>query len=77
MIAGFATPARAETLGQPYDWQTGFQTAASPVMAQISDFHNLMLVIIYCDYPVCSRSADLRHGAVSRLSQPQADENSP
>jgi len=33
--------------GQPVDWQMGFQDAASPVMEQITEFHNLLLVIIF------------------------------
>lgn len=35
-----------EQLGQPYHWQLGFQRAASPVMEYISDFHNLMLMVM-------------------------------
>ena len=31
---------------QPQPWQMGFQPAASPVMEQINDFHNLLLWII-------------------------------
>jgi cytochrome c oxidase subunit 2 len=31
---------------RPRPWQTGFQDSASPIMAQINDFHNMMLVII-------------------------------
>jgi len=31
---------------QPLPWQTGLQPAATPVMASINDFHNLLLVII-------------------------------
>ena len=38
--------AHAEVVGQPYPWQTGFQTAASPVMERISGFHDLLFVII-------------------------------
>lgn len=41
-IAG-ATPAMA---AQPEPWQLGLQEAATPVMEQIQDFHNLLLVII-------------------------------
>ncbi len=41
------TPAFAESLtGQPLPKQLGFQPAASPMMHQINDFHNLLLVII-------------------------------
>ena len=31
---------------QPLPWQKGLQPAATPVMASINDFHNLLLVII-------------------------------
>lgn len=43
--AGFAgaTPAKA---AQPEPWQLGLQEAATPVMEQVQDFHNLLLVII-------------------------------
>ncbi|MDP6954075.1 MAG: cytochrome c oxidase subunit II [Alphaproteobacteria bacterium] len=44
---GFAGTAAAETAtGQPVPWQMGLQAAASPVMEEINDFHNLLLVII-------------------------------
>ena len=44
---GFAGTAAAETVtGQPVPWQMGLQAAASPVMADINSFHNLLLVII-------------------------------
>ena len=42
-VAGFSTVALA---AQPTPWQTGFQEAVTPVMDQINDFHNLLLVII-------------------------------
>lgn len=29
-----------------HDWQLGFQPAASPVMQQLTDFHNILLVLI-------------------------------
>ncbi|PLX29244.1 MAG: cytochrome c oxidase subunit II [Alphaproteobacteria bacterium] len=32
----------------PKDWQIGFQPAASPVMEQLTSFHNLMLIITGC-----------------------------
>lgn len=38
-----ATPAMAD---KPEPWQLGLQEAATPVMEQIQDFHNLLLVII-------------------------------
>ena len=42
-VAGFSTAALAS---QPVPWQMGFQESASPVMDQIADFHDLLLVII-------------------------------
>jgi len=33
--------------GQPRPWQFGFQDAASPVMEKLTDFHNLLLYIIF------------------------------
>lgn len=40
MLAG---PAAAQ---QPRDWQLGLQDAASPQMERVTDFHNLLLVVI-------------------------------
>jgi len=42
-VAGFSAAALA---AQPYPWQTGFQAAVTPVMEEITSFHNLLLVII-------------------------------
>ncbi|MCH8239865.1 MAG: cytochrome c oxidase subunit II [Proteobacteria bacterium] len=39
-----STPAFAD-LGRPAPWQLGFQEAASPIMRQIDDFHNFLLVL--------------------------------
>jgi len=39
--------ADAWAVGQPEPWQMGFQEAVTPVMAQVNDLHNLLLVIIY------------------------------
>jgi cytochrome c oxidase subunit II len=41
-----AASALAAAPGQPSSWALGLQEAASPVMADISWFHNLLLVII-------------------------------
>ncbi len=41
----FSANARAE-LGQPRDWQLGFQEAVTPIMRQLTDFHNFLLVLI-------------------------------
>ncbi len=44
LFAGFAGV--AAYAAQPLPWQMGLQPAATPVMASINDFHNLLLVII-------------------------------
>jgi cytochrome c oxidase subunit 2 len=36
----------AEVKGAPEPWQLGLQEAATPVMEQVQDFHNLLLVIL-------------------------------
>ncbi|HSC19564.1 MAG TPA: cytochrome c oxidase subunit II [Rhizomicrobium sp.] len=41
-----APPALAAPTGQPFPWQLNFQPAASPVMANIEDFHRLLLYLI-------------------------------
>ncbi len=41
-LLAFSAPA----LALPYNYQTGFQPAASPVMEQIEDFHRLLFYII-------------------------------
>ena len=41
----FSTDAMAQ-MGQPRDWQLGFQEAATPIMRQLTDFHNFLLVLI-------------------------------
>jgi cytochrome c oxidase subunit 2 len=41
----FSTTARAE-LGQPRNWQLGFQEAVTPIMRQLTDFHNFLLILI-------------------------------
>ena len=45
-FSALAEHAGAVHTGQPVDWQMGFQAAASPVMEGITDFHNMLLVII-------------------------------
>jgi cytochrome c oxidase subunit 2 len=42
----FAAGAAMAGMGQPSDWQIGFQEAATPVMEYIEWFHNILLVII-------------------------------
>src|SRR3546814_53499 len=42
-VALLAGPAAAQ---QPRDWQMGLQPAATPQMEQLSNFHNLLLVVI-------------------------------
>ncbi len=41
----FSGPAFAG-MGQPSDWQIGFQDAATPIMEQIHNFHNFVTAII-------------------------------
>ncbi len=46
-VMGLAIPGHAEgVIGKSQPWQMGFQDAASPTMEMITDFHNLLLVII-------------------------------
>jgi len=48
--AGFAVLAATWTsaaFALPYDYQLGFQAAASPVMEHIEEFHNLLLAITF------------------------------
>jgi cytochrome c oxidase subunit 2 len=33
-------------VGEPHSWQLGLQASASPVKEQLTDFHNLLLVVI-------------------------------
>ncbi len=40
----FSTNAWAE-LGQPRDWQLGFQEAVTPIMRQLSSFHDFLLIL--------------------------------
>lgn len=44
MIGMFAAPAMAQ---QPTPWQLGFQEAHSPIMEQMTSFHNFLLWIIF------------------------------
>jgi cytochrome c oxidase subunit 2 len=46
-LAGLASSSPAMAgMGQPSPWQMGFQQAASPIMAQINDFHTYVTIII-------------------------------
>ena len=52
-IAGFAALAAFffstdvwAQLGQPRSWQLGFQEAVTPIMRQLTEFHNFLLVLI-------------------------------
>ena len=44
-LCALAAPGAAAA-AKPQPWQTGFQTAATPLMERISSFHDLLLVII-------------------------------
>ena len=45
-FSALAERAGAAHTGKPVEWQMNFQAAASPVMEGITDFHNMLLVII-------------------------------
>jgi cytochrome c oxidase subunit 2 len=45
LLPGVAA-AEPQTVGKAEPWQMGLQEAATPVMEQVQDFHNLLLVII-------------------------------
>ncbi len=47
-ISGFGPAALAQSgrIGKPADGQMGFQEPASPIMEQLTGFHNLLLIII-------------------------------
>jgi len=45
-LIGLATGSGGAMAAQPEPWQLGFQPAATPVMAQLTSFHNLLLWII-------------------------------
>jgi cytochrome c oxidase subunit 2 len=49
ILAAFTVPAVPSTAlaaGMAQPWQTGFQPAATPLMERITDFHNLLLIVI-------------------------------
>lgn len=46
LIISLLTVSMAQADGYPTPWQMGFQAAATPVMEQINDFHNMLLWII-------------------------------
>jgi cytochrome c oxidase subunit II len=46
VLAGVAGAQAEGVVGMPRAWEVNFQPAYSPVMQQIHDFHNLLLVII-------------------------------
>ena len=41
-----ATPALAQTMGQPVPWQMNFQAPATPTMADVVNFHTFMTWLI-------------------------------
>ncbi len=45
-LIGLATGSGGVMAAQPEPWQLGFQPAATPVMTQLTSFHNLLLWII-------------------------------
>ena len=44
-VLGMSSSALAEA-GQPVDWQLGFQGSVTPIMDQITEFHDLLVIII-------------------------------
>ena len=46
LASGPAFASEERGLGQPYDWQLGFQKAATPIMEQIHSFHDYVNIII-------------------------------
>ena len=46
MLLAFVVGLSSNAYAMPKDWGIDFQEAASPVMAQIEDFHRLLLYII-------------------------------
>jgi len=44
----FVTQSCLAGQGQPSNWQKGFQEPASPVMRQISEVHDMVMIIISC-----------------------------
>ncbi|UEM02904.1 cytochrome c oxidase subunit II [Skermanella rosea] len=44
--AGAALAQGQPAVGEPHSWQLGLQASASPVKEQLTDFHNLLLVVI-------------------------------
>ncbi len=45
-LAVLAVPGTAVAAGMAHPWQTGLQPAATPLMERITDFHNLLLIVI-------------------------------
>jgi cytochrome c oxidase subunit II len=45
-LGGLGMLAASGWAGEPRPWQLGMQAPATPVQAQINDFHNLLLIII-------------------------------
>ena len=39
-------PARAQNIGQPTPWKLGMQEGVTPVMADMANFHDLLMWII-------------------------------
>lgn len=46
-LAYFAGDAAYATAGQPEPWQLGFQEAVTPMMREITSFHNLLLWVVF------------------------------
>ena len=67
MLGSAATALAAP--GQPSSWALGLQEAASPVMADITWFHNFLLVLITADHGLRPGAAPDRDDPVQRQGQ--------
>jgi cytochrome c oxidase subunit 2 len=45
-LTAFGAHAEGDVVGAPHEWETGLQTAHSPMMERLSSFHDVLLIII-------------------------------
>ena len=72
-VAGVALAAGGAAfaeLGQPAPWEWTLQESATPVMDNITWFHNFLFVHHHRDHAVRAGAADHRGGQVQRQGQP-------
>ncbi len=77
MVAA-AAPAVAAVVAEPRPWQLGMQPPATPVLEQLSAFHDELLVIIFLIagfvialllYVICALQSSAKSGAVAHDAQ--------